>query len=94
MQELQMILNTLAQIGEAGKEAFIWWLIMDKGLPFLGWIITLLLITKGVIVTIRSFTYEKTVQELRDLMDIGSPGCIVQHEIESMKDWIRKRHSL
>lgn len=35
MKELEMILKAVAQLGEAGKEAFIWWLVIDKGLTFI-----------------------------------------------------------
>lgn len=30
MKELELILAAVASLGEAGKEAFIWWLIIDK----------------------------------------------------------------
>lgn len=33
MTELELILQTVSQLGEAGKEAFLWWLIMDKVVP-------------------------------------------------------------
>lgn len=36
MEELKLILAALAQLGDAGKEAFIWWLVFDKGLMFAG----------------------------------------------------------
>lgn len=30
MKELEMILTAVANLGAAGKEAFIWWLVLDK----------------------------------------------------------------
>lgn len=40
-QQFQMFLNLLQNMGETGKEAFIWWLVFDKGLSFFGWIMAL-----------------------------------------------------
>lgn len=37
--QLKMVLDAMASMGAAGKEAFIWWLAMDKALPVLGWIV-------------------------------------------------------
>ena len=39
-EELQMILNALQSVGDGAKDAFIWWLVMDKGLPVVGWLLT------------------------------------------------------
>ena len=36
-----MLLDAMQSLGAGGKEAFIWWLAMDKGLPVLGWLMTL-----------------------------------------------------
>lgn len=30
MKELELILQAVANLGAAGKEAFIWWLVIDK----------------------------------------------------------------
>ena len=40
-EQLKMLLDAMQSLGAGGKEAFIWWLAMDKGLPILAWIITL-----------------------------------------------------
>jgi hypothetical protein len=37
--QLKMILDAMATMGAAGKDAFIWWLALDKGLPILAWIV-------------------------------------------------------
>ena len=37
-EQLQMILNAMQGLGLEGKEAFIWWLVLDKGLPVVGWL--------------------------------------------------------
>jgi hypothetical protein len=36
-EQLKMMLDAFAALGSAGKEAFIWWLALDKGLPVFGW---------------------------------------------------------
>ena len=35
-----MILNAMQGLGLEGKEAFIWWLVLDKALPVVGWLAT------------------------------------------------------
>lgn len=39
--QLQMILTALESLGAEGKGAFIWWLVLDKGLPVIGWLLAL-----------------------------------------------------
>lgn len=39
MEELKLILATFAQLGETGKEAFIWWLLIDKIAVGLLWLV-------------------------------------------------------
>lgn len=88
MKELEMILAAVAQLGEAGKEAFIWWLFFDKGLTFIGWITTVL---------IASFVVKRIVQgmslgpSLRDAMGVGSPGPVSESEARQMFKWIAER---
>lgn len=31
IEQLKLILETLRTLGEAGKEGFLWWLLLDKG---------------------------------------------------------------
>lgn len=49
-EQLKMLLEAMQSLGAGGKDAFIWWLVMDKGLPFLGWLMTL-----GAIVFVARF---------------------------------------
>ena len=37
MEELKLIMQTLAGLGETAKEGFIWWLAIDKLVPTLLW---------------------------------------------------------
>jgi hypothetical protein len=90
MKELELILQTVAQLGAAGKEAFIWWLLADKLIPglllFTGFCIAVTLLFK----TIR---FTSLPERLRDAMGIGSPGYVTKGEIEAMFKWIDERKS-
>lgn len=44
-EEIKMIVDMIAQLGTQGKEAFIWWLVMDKVLP---WTLGFMLISSCV----------------------------------------------
>ena len=41
MKELELLLAALATLGAESKEAFIWWLLLEKLWPGLVWLITL-----------------------------------------------------
>lgn len=90
MEELKVIVNLIQQLGVEGKTAFIWWLVMDKGLHFVFRIVftvTGFYCLSKLIVNILAAKY---IQELRDLMEIGSPGNITLQEINQMVSWIIK----
>lgn len=67
MEELKVIMEAVAQLGEAGKEAFIWWLIIDKALH------TLAVVT--IFVTI-SVCFYKAVRHVNNSDSIVSAMCI------------------
>jgi len=90
MKELEMILQAVAQLGDAGKEAFVWWLVMDKGLGFLGWILTVIAIA-FVILKISKHISLDGMQNLRDAMGVGCPGPVSEEEIHEMHRWVRAR---
>lgn len=37
MEELKLIMQTLAGLGETAKEGFIWWMVIDRLVPVLCW---------------------------------------------------------
>lgn len=88
MKELEMILQAVAQLGDAGKEAFIWWLVMDKGLGFLAWILTVGAIAYSVLKIIQAVTQEE-LRAVRDAMGVGTPGLVSIDELREMHRWIR-----
>ena len=48
-EQLQMILNAMQGLGLEGKQAFIWWLVLDKGLPAVVWLASLGVVAWGVL---------------------------------------------
>ena len=40
IEQLKLILDALAKMGEAGQDAFIWYMILDKALPMVTWLLT------------------------------------------------------
>lgn len=79
-EQLQMILNALLTIGADGKEAFIWWLAMDKGLSVFGWLATfagMMWVAKRLIDV---FSINSMFSELRDALGVGSYGHVTPRE--------------
>ncbi len=90
MEELKVIVNLIQQLGVEGKEAFIWWLLMDKGLSFvLSIVVTLIGFSSLTKIVLHLFGV-RYLQDLRDLMGVGSPGNITIGEINEMISWITK----
>ena len=91
MEQLKLIMETLTTMGEAGKDAFIWWLVLDKLIPVIAW----LLVFSGFLLLVFYITRVLSVferfKELRDVLDIGSPGAMTTYEAEHT---IRKALSL
>lgn len=90
MEELKQILITLSTMGELGKDMFIWWLVMDKLVYVISWLITLTLLMVGVKYILDTVTFwesnEKTLREIRDMLKVGSAGTVTQSEIIEMKN--------
>lgn len=93
MNELQLVLNAMTTLGAAGKEAFIWWLVMEKGLAF---ICGMSVIALGVFITVsvrNSYSDSKRLQTLRDIMHVGAIGHITDSEFREMVEWVTKRRN-
>ena len=79
-EQLQMILNAMQGLGLEGKQAFIWWLVLDKALPVVGWLLTLvgiLYFSKAVIQHVSAQSY---LSRIKDDLRIGCPGVVVEEE--------------
>jgi len=92
MNELTVIVDLIAKLGAEGKEAFIWWLIMDKGLGVFGWLMTLLvlvwLILKVIATISQNEVREYDLRHLRDAMQVGCRGTITRGELHEMQAWV------
>ena len=83
-EQIQMVLNALLSMGAEGKEAFIWWLAMDRGLSVFSWLITF----AGILwVGNRLITHFVDIRDvdtmlchLRDTLGVGSPGPMLASE--------------
>lgn len=73
-EELKLITDLLASLGNNGKEAFIWWLAVK----YLAHYITVLLgIGIGGFIVVRvvaAFNGEQRLKEIRDLLRVGDSG--------------------
>lgn len=89
MEQLQLVLQAMQTMGEAGKEAFLWWLLAAKVLPSVCMTAAVLylfrLIRWGV-----SMEYNKGFgQEIRDMLSIGSSGYVSDREKVQVRERVR-----
>jgi len=82
IEQLKLVLETVQQLGAQGKEAFIWWVVLDKVLPVLGWLITfagLMTVVFWLIRAVQSANEDAArLEKLRDvLLDSAYPGVHV-----------------
>ena len=91
MKELELILQAVTQLGDAGKEAFIWWLVLDK---LFGTLCILTIVGAFVFLGLKVigiYTSEKQLEQLRSEMGISNYGSVVPSEFREMLNWIRAR---
>lgn len=98
LEQLQLIMNTLSQMGEQGKEAFIWWLVLDKALPYLAWLIILPMVLYAVFRLARLITKASDSQDwLRQLDQEIRPAKYAvwtdSRDVMAMLEEIRKLKS-
>lgn len=84
MKELEMILAAVAQLGEAGKEAFIWWLVIDKGLSFVSMMTFFVLAFYTAKVAINNLGSTGRMKQLRDALGIGCRGFLTDSEADAV----------
>ncbi len=73
MEELKLIMQTLAGLGETAKEGFIWWLVIDKLVPTL-----LLSAFGGSVVALGAYIARKVYENSRADADaaMAKEGCM------------------
>ena len=94
IEELQAIVNLLMSLGESSKEAFIWWVALDKGLGFLESIIivgTLAYAALRIARLAMADGVEMQVRVLRDAMGVGTSGPVTDGELAAMRKWVEAR---
>lgn len=90
-EELTILMDTLRSLGADGKTAFIWWLVFDKLIPAIGWVIAVCVMTFGLGRPAMSvFRCENYLRDLRDRLGIGSPGYMTDSEMRLLKQHIDK----
>lgn len=88
LEEIKAITDLLMGIGAEAKSAFIWWLVFDKLLPILTWLITLITSLYFINLMVQP---RRRLAELRDAMGIGLPGVVLDREYRDMLQWVRNR---
>ena len=87
MKELEMVLSAISQLGAAGKEAFIWWLVFDKLIVGVLYLVGIF----GFWLCLKLFLSRLGGGErVRDAMQVGTPGPLTEREVDEMIEWIKK----
>lgn len=80
--QLTMILDALKNATAAGQEAFIWWLLADKIVPYLfGLMFFVIAAVTGHVITKRVLSSsDSLIKRWRDELDIGQTGILLPSE--------------
>lgn len=89
-EQLQMILTALQSLGAESKDAFIWWLVLDKGLPVLGWLMAFSGLLWLALKVISAVSAASHMAKLRDEMGIGCPGPLWDSEATAVAKKVRE----
>ena len=67
IEQIKLVVDAVVKLGEQGKGAFIVWVVMDKALPFIGWMAALGVVAKVLLRLIAGLTspMEATLKSLR-----------------------------
>ena len=85
-EQLRLIIDVLSTLGDNGKSAFIWWLVLDKGLPVFAWLVVFFGVLAFFLKALRLLNNIDRFKELRDVLGVGSPGAMLEHEVtETLK---------
>lgn len=85
IEKLKLIMDTLSAMGTAGKEAFIWWLAVDRVLPFFLWLLAipsvLYTIWRIAVLVATNTEEQKTMSQLRTILAIPGRGWVDRSEM-------------
>jgi hypothetical protein len=90
-ETLKQIIDLLATLGVQGKEAFVWYLMVDKVLPALLWFgvaVGLFFVAQQIIRACNND--DKKLREIRDTLRVGAPGFYSEEEHRAVVRRIRE----
>lgn len=96
IDELKLILETLQHTADGAKSFGLWWIALHYGVKALHllclvagvWAIAWAIV-KSVQICNGADDNTQRLQQLRDIMRIGSPGVVSHGEYEQMRDKVR-----
>lgn len=91
MQELQTIVQLVSQLGGDAKEAFIWWLVIDKALWYALVPVVVAVIGWFVLKVTSANNGYAMLRELRDAAGVGCCGSYTEYEHRQMLRWIETK---
>lgn len=89
MQQMQLVMDTILKMGELGGNAFYLWLLLDKGLPLIGWMLALLAVYKVGMYFARYVTNNEYLVQLRNMLGVGTNGYLTENEAQSIVSAVR-----
>ena len=88
-EEIKMVVDMIATLGEGGKEAFMWWLLATQGVGLLKSLVGITAFVSVFLYGIRTFgslsPAQSAVAEMRDASCIGCAGPLFSGEINAVK---------
>ena len=81
-EEIKLVTDMLQSLGQVGTTGFIWWLVMDKLIPAISWLVGVWMFMKYVCLPVAmSLDSYSTLCSLRDRLGVGSPGPLSPSEL-------------
>lgn len=91
MDDIKLLVELITQLGQQGKEAFIWYLVIHEGAPVIFGIYFLHLL-KYVVDKFQAHTeYKLFLDKLREEMGLTFEEELRQRHKNDMIDWIRRK---
>lgn len=91
IEEIKLITDTITTLGVQGKEAFIWWLLLNKVLPFTGWVFAACLGYKTINHIVTAATCEQHVRRFfKKATGCNAPYFIEEEHILQIEEKLNK----
>lgn len=81
IDQLKLILETVTSLGAEGKSAFIWWLVLDKGIPALIWAGFFTIFYRVAMAALTSIRAVNEFCNFRDRLGTGTHGVLSNAEL-------------